>query len=117
VPVLTVKMMPELPENGGTSVTPVPLQTNLMTFSLTRPTLQGSAGVPAPLYFQPFDPAGLPSPFQPAAGRAAIIGGEPPPTVSKISMEPPSTVGSPTGRLKRAVGFATIFARMPGFTM
>ena len=47
---LTVKMMPELPAKGGTSVTPVPLQTNLITFSLTRPTLQGSAGVPVPLY-------------------------------------------------------------------
>jgi len=117
VPVLTVKMMPELPAKGGTSVTPVPLQTNLMTFSLTRPTLHGSLGVPAPLYFHPFEPTGFPSPFHPAAGSAASIGGEPPPTVSKISIVPPSTVGSPTGRLKSVVGFATIFARMPGFTM
>jgi len=117
--VLTVKMMPELPAKGGTSVTPVPLQTNLMTFSLTRPTLQGSLGEPAPLYFHPFEPTGLPSPFHPAAGSAASIGGEPPPTVSKISIVPPSTVGSPAGRLKTAgvMGFATIFARMPGFTM
>ena len=114
---LTVRMMPELPAKGGTSVTPVPLQTNLMTFSLTRPTLQGSLGVPAPLYFHPFEPAGLPIPFHPAAGSAASIGGEPPPTVSKISIVPPSTVGSSTGRSKTVVGFATIFARMPGFTM
>jgi hypothetical protein len=117
VPVLTEKMMPELPAKGGTSVTPVPLQTNLMTFSLTRPTLQGSPGVPAPLYFQPFEPTGLPSPFHPAAGCAATFGGVPPPTVSMISIVPPSKVGSPTGRLKCVVGFATIFARMPGFTM
>ena len=69
------------------------------------------------MYFQPVEPAGLPSPFHPAAGSAASIGGEPPPTVSKISIVPPSTVGAPTGRLKSVVGFATIFARMPGFTM
>jgi hypothetical protein len=50
VPVPTVKMMPELPAKGGTSVTPAPLQTNLITVVLTRPTLQGSLGLPAPLY-------------------------------------------------------------------
>jgi hypothetical protein len=61
----------------------------------------------------------LPRAFHLVFTSVATIGGEPPPTVSKISICPPSTVGSPAGRLKTAgvMGFATIFARMLGFTM
>src|SRR6476620_306850 len=111
----TVKTLPDWPWKGGTNVTPVPSHTNLMTLGFTSPTLQGSPGVPAPLYFQPVEPAGLPSPFQPMEGREVVIGREPPPTVSTIWSVPPSTVGSPPGRLKSGpIGFATIFARTPG---
>jgi hypothetical protein len=46
----TVKMMPELPANGVTSVTPGPLQLNLTTSALTVAVVHGSDAVPAPLY-------------------------------------------------------------------
>src|SRR5262245_28980119 len=39
-----------------------PLQRALMTVSLMRTMTHGSAGVCVPLYFQPFEPAGSPSP-------------------------------------------------------
>jgi hypothetical protein len=60
----------------------------------------------------------VPSAFQPVFGSGAVIGAEPPPTVSKYSICPPSTVGSPAGGGKVPTsGLATILARMAGLTM
>ena len=90
-------MIPELPAKGVTSVTPPPMQRNLMSVRVTTTSSQGSPGVPAPTYLYPSEPRGLPSPRQPDAGSATNIDGEAPP-VSMICSSPPSTVGSPVGR-------------------
>ena len=71
------------------------------------------------MYLYPVEPGGLPSAFHPALGSDAVIDSLPP-TVSKmLSVLPPPTLGPVTGRLKSAgeMGFATILARVPDFTM
>ena len=50
VPPSMLRTMPEFPAYGGIGWMSVPLQTNLITFSLMRATLQGSPGSPVPLY-------------------------------------------------------------------
>jgi hypothetical protein len=57
----------------------------------------------------------FPRDFHPSAGRATTIGGEPPP-VSMIWSSPPSSVGSPAGRLKAPSAFAFIFTSCPSWT-
>src|SRR5687767_8192688 len=89
-------MMPTSPANGVVSAMPAPLQTPLMTVALSSTTLHGSLGVPAPLYLKPLEPAGLPSAFQPLAGRLyvsspALV------DVSRMRSEPPEVSGSPEG--------------------
>src|SRR5688500_7888946 len=44
------RTIPISPVNGGASVTPAPLHTAFMAVCLTSTTLQGSVGLPAPLY-------------------------------------------------------------------
>src|SRR5512145_2025115 len=98
----------------------VPLQMPLTIFSLTRTDLQGSASVPAPLYFQPLEPAGLPRPFQPGAGRLALIEGPPPSSVN--TRLPPSAVGSfsmgsGSANVVPVGGFEMNLANLPPFTI
>jgi len=110
-------MIPELPAKGVTSVTPAPLHANLMTVRLTTAVVHGSLGDPVPWYEYPVDPGGLPRPFQRLAASVTVIDGDAPP-VSTICSCAPSTLGSPAGKLNGApIGFATIFARVPGSTM
>src|SRR6185503_17082144 len=101
---------------GVVSVTPVPLQTAFTIFSLISTTLQGSEPEPAPLYLKPLLPAGLPRPFQPAAGSEYVLEfiGSP---RSLISSDPPAVVGSsaPVGSVKAP--FEITFASEPGFTI
>jgi hypothetical protein len=113
-------MMPESPAKGGTSVTPAPVQTNLISDAETTISVHGSLEVPAPWYLYPAPEAPWPFPWdlprrrQPAAGRSMIIDGELPP-VSTILSSPPSSVGSPVGRLNEDP-FADILARVPACT-
>ena len=65
-----VMMTPSSPTTIPFTVTSAPLQTALMTFSLISTTLQGSPAVFVPLYFQPFEPAGLPRPIHVPADAA-----------------------------------------------
>jgi hypothetical protein len=63
---------------------------------------------PAPLYFQPFEPAGEPRPFHPTPGSAYTSDIALP--VSKIESDAPSTVGwfvmSGRSNAPRAMNFA-----------
>ena len=54
-------------------VTSAPLQTALITFSLISTTTHGSPAVFVPLYFQPFEPAGLPRPVHVPAVRLYVF--------------------------------------------
>src|SRR5262245_40871955 len=86
--------MATLPASGGFRVTAGPLQTALIEVGLTRTTAHGSAGVLAPLYLNPLEPAGSPSPFQPKPGRRLYALACPGVAVLKRSSSPPSVVGS-----------------------
>src|SRR5690554_156143 len=89
-------MIASVPANGVVSVTAVFLHTALITFALMRTTLQVLSPAFLPLYLYPFAPAGLPSPFQPLAGR--VCWNTPPaPPLSKKTISAPFTVGSSAG--------------------
>src|SRR5262249_18455483 len=53
-------LTPRSPASGPAITTSVPLQTAFTTVGFMITTLQGSDGVPLPLYFQPLIPAGVP---------------------------------------------------------
>src|SRR5688572_25337304 len=79
-------------------------------------TLQGSETEPVPLYLKPLLPAGLPRPFQLVDGRlyvTAFIGSP----RSRISSEPPATVGSSAPAGSTNVPLARTLASVPGFTI
>jgi hypothetical protein len=113
-----VRITPTSPCTGGARVTPDPLQTALITFSLTSTILHGSVSEPAPLYLKPLAPGGFPRPFQPAAGRSYVSSPAIPASVSKMRSVPPATVGSLVADVGSAKGvasdLATNLASVPG---
>jgi hypothetical protein len=111
-------MMPSSAANGVVKVTPVPLQTPLMTVGLMSTIEHVVSPTALPLYLNPFDPAGLPSAVQPSAGSGCVKLPPPNGLVSKKLICAPTELGSvgPEGSGNVPVGLETNLASLAGFT-
>src|SRR5262249_61184816 len=104
------RVIPSVPLKGGVSVMSAPLHTALITFVLTITTTHGSPGVFVPLYLNPFDPGGLPRPFQLICGRVYVFVPAAPPLSFRRNVAP-ATVGLVVPGNDTRPDFATNFAR------
>src|SRR5262245_26841635 len=116
------RTIPSVERKGGVSVTSAPLQTALMTDSLSSTVEQAPPpGSSLPLYLYPLLPAGLPSPVHPSAPRTKVALPAPSESVSKKRSSAPAVVGSSgelgTGREKPVELFETNFASLAGLAM
>src|SRR5262245_51955889 len=81
-----------------------------------RTTLQASPAAPAPMYFHPLLPAGLPRPFHvPLVSEYAFTAFGPPEPMLSNSDRYPLVTGL-DGRLNDVVALETNLPRMPVFT-